>query len=47
MSKRVVVLTDEELDLLLDWYECLEGETYCDEDDDELADKLRALQVKA
>jgi hypothetical protein len=47
MSKRVVVLTDEELDLLLVWHESLEVEADRDEEDDELAEKLRALQVKA
>lgn len=47
-TKRVLILTDEEIDRLIAWYED-SSSTGCldlDESDEEIAEKLRAARLK-
>lgn len=45
-ARRVVLLTDDEIERVLAWYEHLEVEADCDEDDDDLAEKLKGMRLK-
>lgn len=47
MSKRVVILTDEEIDRLLEWSEVVEDEDMDEDMDEDLVDKLVAARLKA
>jgi len=45
--KRVLILTDDEIELLLRWKRICESEGISDDEDDELAKKLSAAKLPA